>query len=337
MKRISLFLIALTLFSTTSEAATTRAIQADSINATGGASLSVPSTGAAVVSDTATQSLANKTLASPALSGTVTGTYTLGGTPTIAGSAVSGNISGSAANVTATSNSTLTTLSALSLPGSQVSGNISGNAANISATSNSTLTTLSALSLPGSQVSGNITGNAANVTGTVGVANGGTGLGTLTSGNVILGAGTSTPTFVAPGTSGNVLTSNGSTWVSSAPSATGGSTNVVGSAASPQAVVAGTGVTVTGQITTGPNLVFIQGSGGAVTVTATPSITACTAAGEQLTLIGESATNTVTLQDNAGLAGSKLQLNGNITLALNSSISFLCDAASGNWVEISRR
>lgn len=53
--------------------------------------------------------------------------------------------------------------------------NTTGTAANITATSNSTLTTLSALSLPGSQVSGNISGNAANVTGTVAIANGGTG------------------------------------------------------------------------------------------------------------------------------------------------------------------
>lgn len=53
------------------------------------------------------------------------------------------------------------------------------------------------------------------------VANGGTGLTTLTADNVILGAGTSTPTFVAPGTTGNVLTSNGTTWTSSAPAAGG--------------------------------------------------------------------------------------------------------------------
>jgi hypothetical protein len=155
------------------------------------------------------------------------------------------NTTGTAANITATSNSTLATLSALSLPGSQVSGNISGNAANvtgtvaignggtgqttqqaainalagavtsgqylrgngtnismsaiqasdvptlnqnttgtaanITATTNSTLTTLSALSLPGSQVSGNISGNAANVTGTVAIANGGTGVTSVTS------------------------------------------------------------------------------------------------------------------------------------------------------------
>jgi hypothetical protein len=51
----------------------------------------------------------------------------------------------------------------------------------------------------------------------VGVTSGGTGLGTLTANNVILGAGTSTPTFVAPGTNGNVLSSNGTTWVSTTP------------------------------------------------------------------------------------------------------------------------
>ena len=53
--------------------------------------------------------------------------------------------------------------------------NTTGTAANITATSNSTLTTLSSLSLPGSQVSGNISGNSANVTGTIAIANGGTG------------------------------------------------------------------------------------------------------------------------------------------------------------------
>jgi len=60
-----------------------------------------------------------------------------------------------------------------------------------------------------------------NVTGTLPVANGGTGAATLTSNNVLLGAGTSAVTFVAPGSSGNVLTSNGSTWASQAISAGG--------------------------------------------------------------------------------------------------------------------
>ena len=55
------------------------------------------------------------------------------------------------------------------------------------------------------------------------VAQGGTGLATLTANNVILGNGTSNVQFVAPGTSGNVLTSNGTTWQSTAP-AGGGAT-----------------------------------------------------------------------------------------------------------------
>lgn len=48
------------------------------------------------------------------------------------------------------------------------------------------------------------------------VASGGTGATTLTANNVIIGNGTSAVQFVAPGSSGNVLTSNGTTWASSA-------------------------------------------------------------------------------------------------------------------------
>jgi len=55
-----------------------------------------------------------------------------------------------------------------------------------------------------------------NVTGTLPVANGGTGATSLTANNVILGNGTSAVQAVAPGTSGNVLTSNGTTWQSTA-------------------------------------------------------------------------------------------------------------------------
>lgn len=67
----------------------------------------------------------------------------------------------------------------------------------------------------------NTTGTAANVSGTVAVGNGGTGATTLTANNVLLGNGTSALQVVAPGTSGNVLTSNGTTWVSQAASGGG--------------------------------------------------------------------------------------------------------------------
>jgi len=56
------------------------------------------------------------------------------------------------------------------------------------------------------------------ITGTLPIANGGTGVTTLTANNVLLGNGTSAVQFVAPGTTGNVLTSNGTTWTSAAPS-----------------------------------------------------------------------------------------------------------------------
>jgi len=51
------------------------------------------------------------------------------------------------------------------------------------------------------------------------VSSGGTGLATLTANNLLLGNGTGNVQFVAPSTNGNVLTSNGTTWVSS-PSST---------------------------------------------------------------------------------------------------------------------
>ncbi len=59
------------------------------------------------------------------------------------------------------------------------------------------------------------------VTGTLPVGNGGTGASTLTANNVVLGNGSSAVQFVAPGTSGNVLTSTGSTWTSSPGFSTG--------------------------------------------------------------------------------------------------------------------
>lgn len=45
----------------------------------------------------------------------------------------------------------------------------------------------------------------------------------LTANNVLLGNGTGAPLTVAPGTSGNVLTSNGTTWASTTPAASGAS------------------------------------------------------------------------------------------------------------------
>lgn len=62
---------------------------------------------------------------------------------------------------------------------------------------------------------------ASQVTGTLPVANGGTGATTITANSVVLGNGTSAVQTVAPGTSGNILTSNGTTWQSTTPAASG--------------------------------------------------------------------------------------------------------------------
>lgn len=59
--------------------------------------------------------------------------------------------------------------------------------------------------------------------GTLPVARGGTGASTLTSNAVIIGNGTSAVSSVSPGTAGNVLTSDGSAWVSQ--SASGGASD----------------------------------------------------------------------------------------------------------------
>ena len=61
----------------------------------------------------------------------------------------------------------------------------------------------------------------ATVTGTLPVGNGGTGATTFSTGAVLVGNGTSAVSSVSPGTASNVLTSNGSAWVSQAPAASG--------------------------------------------------------------------------------------------------------------------
>lgn len=57
----------------------------------------------------------------------------------------------------------------------------------------------------------------ADVTGTLPVANGGTGLATVTSNNLLTGNGTSAVNLIAPGTNGQVLASNGTVWAAANP------------------------------------------------------------------------------------------------------------------------
>jgi hypothetical protein len=92
-----------------------------------------------------------------------------------------------------------------------------------------------------------------DLTGTLGVGNGGTGATTLTLNNVILGNGTNAVQLVAPSTNGNVLTSNGTTWVSQAPVSSGGLTLI--KTANPTGI---TTLTVTG-LSTYKQLIVLAG------------------------------------------------------------------------------
>lgn len=157
--------------------------------------------------------------------------------------------------------------------------NTTGTAANITATSNATLTTLSVLSLPYSQLSGtvptwnqNTTGTASNVTGTVALANGGSGQTT---------AQTAMNAFAGAITSGSYLRGNGTNVVMTTIQAadvptlnqntTGTASNVTGIVAvanggtgtATPSLVAGTGVTISGSF---PNqTINATASGGSVT------------------------------------------------------------------------
>jgi hypothetical protein len=98
-----------------------------------------------------------------------------------------------------------------------ITANLTGTATNASnATTVTGATQNSITSIPNLTTVGTITSGTWNAN-AVGAAYGGTGLTTLTANNVILGNGTSAVNFVSPGSSGNVLTSNGTTWTSAIP------------------------------------------------------------------------------------------------------------------------
>ncbi len=98
------------------------------------------------------------------------------------------------------------------------------------------------------------TSSSALTAGTLPVAAGGTGSTSLTANNVLLGNGTSALQVVAPGTAGNILTSNGTTWTSAAPSASGTVTSV--------AMTVPTGLSISGSpITTSGTLALSLQSG----------------------------------------------------------------------------
>lgn len=290
----------------------------DTLQATGGTALTVPLVGSAVVSDSSTVTLTNKTISgsSNTLSNISTGSLASGFTLPV------GN--GGTGAVTLTSNGVL-----FGAGTSSISATSAGLQFQVLQAGSGGTPQFGALALSQS----------AAVTGQLGVANGGTGAATLTAHGVIVGEGTSALVAVTGSIAGQVLTwnSSGDPSFQAVPSAV---PSLNGSAGSPQTISAAGGISLSN--ISYSNVVFIVGTGaGTTTVTATPSITACTAAGQELRVLSESATNLVKLQNQADLAGSQLLLNGPWVSGMNNSspytLTLLCDGAgTPDWVEMNR-
>jgi len=150
---------------------------------------------------------------------------------------------------------------------------------------------------------------------------GGTGQTSLTANNVILGNGTSAVQFVAPGTSGNVLQSNGTTWnsaavVTSFTSSSGLSTNTSATGA---VSVTNTGVT---SAAAGTGISVSASTGG---VTITNSGVTSAVAGTGISVSGSTGAVTITNGGVTSLTGTSNQVSvssstGSVTLSTPQSI-----------------
>jgi len=176
------------------------------------------------------------------------------------------------------------------------------------------VTYLSSLATPSATITG---GTITGIT-DLAVADGGTGASTLSANAVLLGNGTSALQTVAPGTNGNVLTSNGTTWTSTTPSGgfNGATINAIGSSA----------ITLTNAST---QYQVAQINSTANSIVNLPSATTLTAEGfapyaiENRSPIGAN----LTIKDNAGTVVGYLT-NGQIAL-----VALLDNStAAGEWV-----
>ena len=171
---------------------------------------------------------------SVAVTGTVNGITLTGGPVTSSGTFTLGGTLGSV-DLTSQITGTLpvanggTALTALGTANQVLAVNAGGTALEYQTTTTGSVTSVdvsggtTGLTTSGGPITGSGT---VTLAGTLAVANGGTGATTLTVNNVVLGNGTSAVQVVAPSTSGNVLTSDGTTWASTAPGGGGFSSMV---------------------------------------------------------------------------------------------------------------
>jgi hypothetical protein len=191
-----------------------------------------------------------------------------------------------------------------------------------------TVTSSGNLTLGGSLADVDLT---SQVTGTLPVANGGTGATTLTANNVLLGNGTSALQEVAPGTCGNVLTSDGTTWTSSAAAA--GLTGVTDSA-TPflTALGSGAGVNLTGTNNVAIGFRALCGATNTFSNTAVGacSLTSLTSETAGLTAFGFCAMRSVTGAGNAAFGCCALASNSSGTFNVAFGNSALGSASAAN-------
>ncbi len=131
--------------------------------------------------------------------------------------------------------------------------------------------------------------------------------------------------------------SSGECWVSSSTGGEGnwqacpgggtGALTVTGSLGTPVTIDPTVGIAPAGVTR---EMIFIESTSGTQAVTANPQIAAGGTIGEELILIGTSASEILTLADGTGLA-----LNGLVSLSLQNTIYLVWDGAK--WQEISRR
>ena len=257
----------------------------------------------------------------------------------LAGSKISGNITGNAANVTGTvaianggTGATTAALArtALDVPtrtGTDASGtwsiSVTGNAGTAT---NGVVTTGSysnpawITALAGSKISGDITGNAANVTGTVAVTNGGTGQTTYTNGQLLIGNTTGNTLTKATLTAGSGISiTNGSGAITiAATGASGTVTSVDGSGGTTGLSLSGGPITTTGTLTLGGTLALANGGTGATTAALART------ALDVPTRTGTDASGTwgISVTGNAGTA-----TNGVVTTASYTDPSFVASLA----------
>ena len=114
-----------------------------------------------------------------------------------------------------------------------------------------------------------VSGSVVSLSVPVSAANGGTGVSSPTAGSVLVGNGSSAVSLVAPGVSGNVLTSDGSTWYSAAPTGGGGGSGITTITLSSSTGLSFTPNTLTtpgGTMTLSGTLSVSNGGTGAVTL-----------------------------------------------------------------------